>query len=95
MRVLFLTDSLSLPRAYPGGQVKWEDIYVNLLRREMPDLEVIHVGIGAATITELLRLQNYYALVEPDIVVLHCGIVDCTPRALGEIELQEIGRAHV
>lgn len=95
MRVLLLTDSLSLPREYPGGRVAWGDIYVNLLRKAFPGIEFVHVGIGGATISELLRLQNYYALIEPDLVILQCGIVDCAPRALGELEQQIVKKLHL
>src|SRR5680860_398442 len=95
MKVLLLTDSLSLPRAYSGGQVRWEDTWVSLLRQALPEVQFIHVGIGAATITELLRLQDYYALSYPNIVILQCGIVDCAPRALGKLEVRIIKKLHL
>jgi lysophospholipase L1-like esterase len=95
VRILLLTDSLSLPRAHKEDIVNWEDIYPNLLRRALPENEFIHVGIGGATITELLRQQNYYSLVLPDLVILHCGIVDCAPRALSQLEQEVIKHFHL
>jgi hypothetical protein len=88
MKVLFLTDSLSLPRIFKDGKVRWENTYVSLLKNARPDLDFVHVGLGGATITELYRQLKYYSAVTPDITILHCGIVDCAPRALGQLEQQ-------
>lgn len=88
MQVLFLTDSLSLPRKYKNDIVLWEDTYINQLRSIFPEINFIQLGFGGATITELHGQLNYYTVLSPDIVFLHCGIVDCAPRALGKIELE-------
>jgi hypothetical protein len=95
MRILVLTDSLSLPRNYSTGTVKWEDIYVSLLRKAYPDQEFIHVGIGAATIKDLHSQLNYYQNINPNIVILQTGIVDCAPRALGVLEQQIVFRLRL
>lgn len=79
-RILVLTDSMSLPR---DNVTCWSDTYVNLLRKSIADAEFIHLGIGKATISDLLnQLKRYYQFTNPDIIILHCGIVDCAPRAL-------------
>ncbi|MBS1495143.1 MAG: SGNH/GDSL hydrolase family protein [Bacteroidetes bacterium] len=95
MRVLFLTDSLSLPRKYKTGVAKWEDTYVNLLKKARPDIEFIHVGLGGGTITQIFLLLNYYKLTNPDLVILHSGIVDCAPRALSQLELQLVIKLRI
>lgn len=95
MRVLLLTDSVALPRKYKNGEVLWEEIYVNLLRKEFQKIEFIHVGIGGGTITDLLSQINYYKNTNPDLVILHVGIVDCAPRAFGRIELEIIKKLHI
>lgn len=95
MRVLLLTDSLSLPRAYSTGVAKWEDTYVSLLRKARPDIEFIHVGLGGGTITQIHLLLNYYKLTSPDLVILHSGIVDCAPRALSQLELQLVIKLRI
>lgn len=86
LRVLILTDSLSLPRSLINGKVNYNQTYVNLLRNANPNIEFIHVGIGGATITQLYNQVKYYINSDPDAVILHCGIVDCAPRALSEFE---------
>jgi len=91
-KVLILTDSLSLPRSYSNGFVRYNQTYVSLLKKANPEIDFIHVGIGGATITRLLELTRYYIYAEPHLVILHCGIVDCAPRALSEFELQLFGK---
>lgn len=88
MKVLLLTDSLSLPRRYENGTVSWEDIYYNKLRKHFPDVEFILVAMGGATITQLFLSLNYYRETKPDLVILQSGIVDCAPRALSQLEQQ-------
>lgn len=90
-----MTDSLSLPRKHPDGEVRWEDIYVSLLRKELPEIEFIHVGLGGATIVDLYSQLNYYSFIQADLILLHCGIVDCTPRAFGRIELEIIKKLRL
>jgi hypothetical protein len=92
MRCLFLTDSLALPRKYRTCTVTWDETYIRLLARARPADEFIHAGIGGATISELLLQLDYYVHAYPDVVVLHCGIVDCAPRALRKWELQIAGK---
>jgi len=92
MRCLFVTDSLAFPRKYRTCTVTWEETYIRLLAKAHPSDEFIHAGIGGATINELLLQLDYYVHAYPDVVVLHCGIVDCAPRALRKWELQVVGR---
>jgi len=92
MRCLFLTDSLALPRKYRTCTVTWDETYVRLLARARPSDEFLHAGIGGATIHELFLQLDYYVHSYPDVVVLHCGIVDCAPRALRRWELQIAGK---
>jgi len=88
VKVLLLTDSLSLPRRYENGTVLWEDIYYNKLRKHFPDIEFILVAMGGATITQLFLSLNYYKETKPDLIILQSGIVDCAPRALSQLEQQ-------
>lgn len=88
MKVLLITDSLSLPRRHESGTVLWEDIYFNKLRKQFPDIEFILMAMGGATIEQLFLSLNYYKETKPDVVILQSGIVDCAPRALGQLEQQ-------
>lgn len=95
MRIFILTDSLSLPRKHDDGEVLWNQIYPNLLKEKFKEIEFIHVGIGAATIGDLYNQLNYYVNINPDVIILHCGIVDCAPRSLGRIELEIVKKLHI
>jgi len=88
--VLVLTDSMSLTR---NSMKDWDAIYVNLLRKEFPSIEFVHLAIGKATIKTLEhQVLNYYIHLNPSVVILQCGIVDCAPRALYELEQKLLRR---
>ncbi len=95
MKVLLITDSLSLPRRYEGGTVLWEDIYFNKLRKQFPGAEFILMAMGGATIEQLYLSLNYYKETNPDVVILQSGIVDCAPRALGQLEQQIVIKLRI
>lgn len=86
MKILFLTDSLSLPRKYDTGEVNYEDTYLSLLRNEFREILIVDVAIGGAKITDLLTQCFYYKQFKPDLVFLQCGIVDCAPRSFSLME---------
>lgn len=89
-KILIITDSLSLPRKTNNGYVRWEDTYVYQLKLMNPKYEFIHIAIGGATILDLKAQLNYYEVLNPFIVILQCGIVDCSPRAFSKIEKELI-----
>lgn len=89
-KILILTDSVSLPRRIDDSFVKWEETYVYKLKEFYVNYEIIYVAIGGATIKDFRRQVNYYKVIEPEIVILQCGIVDATPRAYGKIEMELI-----
>lgn len=90
--VLLISDSLAFPRAEPEV-VRYEDTYIALLKAEFPDYDFIHVGRGGGTIVDLYKHTTYFhATVEPALVLMQCGIVDCAPRALTVVEQQIITR---
>lgn len=87
-RILLITDSLAFPRVTPEF-VRYEDTYVALLKRRFPDWDFIHVGRGGATIVDLYKHTTYFhGTINPDLVIMQCGIVDCAPRTLTQIEQQ-------
>ena len=94
-KMLILTDSVSLPRKTDKGSVVWEDTYVYRLKNIYPQYEIIPVLIGAATIKDIRNQVNYYAILNPEIVIIQCGIVDCTPRAFGRIEMELIKKLRL
>ena len=93
--VLFLTDSLGLPRDRQVDRVDWHETYITAVRNSRTDLEIIHIGIPAATITELVRVAQYYRSTLPAAVILQSGIVDCAPRTLTIFELEMVKRLRI
>ena len=92
-RVVVLTDSMSLTRV---DMQNWECTYINRLRQKFPLVDFIHFVIGKVTIRELgNQLKRYYQFTDPDVIILHCGIVDCAPRALRRWEQKVIARIPV
>jgi len=84
MKVLIITDSLSLPR---DTSETWDNTYVKKLKLYFPEIEFIHFAYGKAT-TNLFAMQvkRYYKYIKPDLIIMQCGIVDCTPRVLKHYE---------
>lgn len=88
MKVLILTDSLSIPRE---EFKEWDKLYVSLLKKRFPNFEFIYFAFGKATTSLFVQqVSRYYKYIAPDIVILQCGIVDCTPRFVKKIESQII-----
>lgn len=86
MRILILSDSLGLPRNVDGQLVSYEDTYVYLLKKKYPQHEILHVGIGGATMLDIKTQSLYYPVAKPNLVFIQCGIVDCAPRAFSKFE---------
>lgn len=90
-RILVLTDSLGLPRETPE-LVEYEETYFYQLRKEFTGAEFIQSSIGGATINVLSTQAEYLRLLKPNIVILQSGIVDSSPRALTQFELDLVKR---
>ena len=93
-KILFVTDSLGLPRELPD-KVIYEKTYLNILRhyfkQKIPDLEIISISIGGGSIEDLSRqLLGYYKATDPDLVIIQSGIVDCSPRMFKKSELARV-----
>lgn len=93
--VLLLTDSLAFPRAEPEA-VCYEQTWVALLKRRFPAVDFVHCGRGGATLVDLFKHSTYYhGTIDPALVLMQSGIVDCAPRALTVIEQQILQRLPV
>ncbi|MGZ5255996.1 MAG: SGNH/GDSL hydrolase family protein [Flavitalea sp.] len=88
MKVLILTDSLSLPRNKPE-QVGYYETWPRLLEKEIPG-EYVSIGIGGGTSTDIFNQSTYYESIHPDLVIVQSGIVDCAPRGFSKFELSLI-----
>jgi len=89
-KIVVLTDSVALPRKHPKGVVAWEQTYIYRLKQVLKDYEIINLSIGGGSIRDIRNQINYYKVLNPRFVILHCGIVDAAPRAFGRIEMDVI-----
>lgn len=87
MKILVLTDSLSLPRRNEKTVVSYEDTYPYKLKRAFPEHEIVTVGIGGATVVDISRQVDYYKEFMPDLTFIQVGVVDAAPRALSRLEI--------
>lgn len=95
MRILILSDSLGLPRDFKGEKVLYEETYIYLLKKRFPNSDIIHVGIGGATMADIKKQSLYYPAMSPDFVFIQCGIVDCAPRAFTKFESKVIRKLRL
>ena len=95
MRILFLTDSLSLPRVNEEEVVLYENTYLYKLRTEFKEHLIVDSAIGGATIKDLYAQVFYYKSFKPDLVILHSGIVDCAPRAYKKNEKKILSKLGI
>ena len=94
-KILILTDSLAFPRSDPE-HLPYEGTYVSLLKESYPHIDFIHYGHGGSTIVNLFEYSKYFHdTIDPDLVFIQCGIVDCAPRALPFTEQQIIKRLPI
>lgn len=82
MRVLIITDSLSIPRV----NVSYEETYVYKLKEKFKDIEFFHLGFGGATMKDMHKQLGHYYVLKPELIFIQCGIVDCAPRAFSKFE---------
>lgn len=92
---LIFTDSVALPRKHETGKILWQETYIAKIKSSYPDYEVINISIGGASIKDLRNQINYYMVLEPEVVLLQCGIVDAAPRAFGRLELEIITKLRL
>lgn len=93
MKILFLTDSLSLPRKNSEIEVvTFEQTYIQKLRMAYKDDIIIDCAIGGARITDLQPQCFYYKFFEPDIVFIQSGIVDCCPRPYSKFTAKTVNK---
>lgn len=87
-KILILTDSLGLPRLKPA-RIDDEQCWPYRLADQYSDVFRFRVvSIPGLDTNHLLSLvDNYYQVIDADIVIFQVGIVDCYPRALKKAEL--------
>ena len=92
-QLLFVTDSLGLPRFLPE-RVAGHQVWVNLVARSFEGQvdPYFYTVAGLHTSDLVSSLDVQLGGFDADIVVLQVGIVDCAPKALGENERKAVLR---
>jgi hypothetical protein len=101
LKILFITDSLGLPRLKPE-LISGEEVWINILQQK---INLDHKnnflffnynkgGLNTNMLTSEFKNGPLLAY-EADIVVLQVGIVDCYPRSLKKIENAILSRIPV
>jgi hypothetical protein len=93
-KALILSDSLALPRMQPE-MVRADRTWPFLLREAYPDVYFHQVSIGGISLGDLRRQAAYYEPLLPSLVVVQQGIVDCAPRALGNLAQFFVGEFRI
>lgn len=76
-RLVIVGDSTALPR----DELSYEDTYEFLLKLSMDDWDIFNYSVRGNTLGKILELKQYYfKYINPNIVILHVGIVDAYPR---------------
>lgn len=91
MKVLFITDSLGLPRDKPE-LVNYDQAWTNMFDS---NLRVHKCSLGGGIIKDFTEQIVYLKRFDPDIVFLQLGIVDCAPRALTMLENRFINHFRI
>jgi lysophospholipase L1-like esterase len=98
-KYLIVGDSLAMVR--PRDNVLFLDLYATKLARERPESLVVNGGVRANSSKGILSesyFDEYVSALPPDHVVVHLGIVDCTPRIFHPLErlvLDLMGRTKI
>lgn len=79
--IVFISDSLGLPRSLPE-RLKIGELYTNRLKK-LIESDTFCCAAGGATVDKIVRAITYFDPEEVSCFVLHYGIVDCAPRLTG------------
>jgi len=91
--IVFLSDSLGLPRSIPE-RLKINELYSNRLKK-LINSETFCCAAGGATVDKIVRAITYFDPEEVSCFVLHYGIVDCAPRPTTRFEHIILQRAGI
>lgn len=98
-RILFVTDSLGLPRSYPemiNIDSTWPYIMSSKISTTYSDAIFYYYCIYGLTTDMIVEyLETLLYSYQPDVLFFQVGIVDCYPRALKKSELAILKRIPV
>jgi hypothetical protein len=86
-KIMIITDSIAMPRP----DIRYEDTWVYLLKKEFPHYDFIDRPVRGSTSTRLAPECGGFDLLEtymPDIVILQQGMAECAPRLFRKQSLE-------
>lgn len=86
-KIMIITDSIAMPRP----DIRYEDTWVYLLKKEFPHYDFIDRPVRGSTSTRLSPQHGGLDLLEtymPDIVILQQGMAECAPRLFRKRSLE-------
>lgn len=87
-RIIIIGDSLSMPRLEEN--ISYENTYAYKLSQKKDEYDVICRSVRANDTRKQTSRQSIYddlSVFNPDVVIVHLGIVDCAPRLFGKKEM--------
>ncbi|WP_018690842.1 hypothetical protein [Algicola sagamiensis] len=97
LKILFITDSLGLPRLDPEP-ILAEETWIVQVEQQIRNMFDTHIQFyfycvsGLQSDTVAIASQGILKAYQPDLVVVQQGIVDCYPRALKKNEVSILSR---
>jgi acyl-CoA thioesterase I len=87
-KIMIVTDSVSMPRP----EIRYEDTWIYLLRKEFPHYDIIDRPGRGSTSTRLVTEGgggvDLLEMYKPDIVILQLGMADAAPRLFNKRGLE-------
>ena len=87
-KFLILTDSIGNPRSFPVTEItQLEETYPYIIRDHFKDSTFWQLSYGNITTEQLIsQAVGYISLWDPDIIIVHSGIIDSRPEAFTEFQ---------
>jgi acyl-CoA thioesterase I len=86
-KIMIITDSIAMPRP----DIRYEDTWIYLLKKEFPHYDFIDRPVRGSTSTRLVPQCGGLDLLEsymPDVIILQQGMAECAPRLFHKQSLE-------
>ncbi len=84
MKILFLTDSLGLPRIFPEDEIlDLEDTYSQIIKKNLPDDDLFQITLTGELCDKIIdQARGYLVNWKPDYIIVGIGINDARPNSI-------------
>ena len=84
MKILFLTDSLGLPRIFPEDEIlNLEDTYSQIIKKSLPDYDLFQITLTGELSDKIIdQARGYLVNWKPDYIIVGIGINDARPNSI-------------